>query len=243
MNKQKDINLYSVIAACLFATCFLYQLLNYFSAVQYYPVFLKVLQFLSVCVLAFMAVWIFMGRIDWVLFGAAAGNAAICLLNLLIAPPTLFKVLMLFAALGVAAIIFLRMKRIKIVKYLFFVPAALMLIASLLPGSTLRNAIMIYTKYHAFDFTAALLEQMEIAAYLMLGFWFVKTLDETAAPKAAMPTYAPQQVYAPQMPLQQAYTAPAAQSAPGTQGIRYCMRCGAANSAEDLFCAQCGSRL
>lgn len=240
MNKQKNINLYSILAACLFATCCLYQLINYLSVVRQLVFIFKVLQFLSIAVLAVMAVWTFMGKIDWVLFGAAAANAAICLLNLLIAPPTLFKVLMLFATLSVSALIILRMEQIKIVKYLFFIPAALMLLAVLMNGSALR---LLFQYFDSRLLISALLEQMEIAAYLMLGFWFVKTLDETAAPKAAMPTCAPQQVYAPQMSLQQAYTAPAAQSAPATQGIRYCMQCGAANSAEDLFCAQCGSRL
>ena len=215
MIDRKKMNPFAIVAACLFATDSLYQLISLLTNLQYYDAGVILMDILSAGVPAAIAVLLFLGKIDWVLFGVCAGGATLRLYYLFIAA-SMYSFLMFIAAAGVCAIIFLKMRNMDIVKYLFFAPAALMLIAALAFGGPLK-IIFEYGLRGAQIFFSALFQQMEIAAYLMFGFWIVKFGAEKHAP--ATPTI---------------HTA---------QSVKYCINCGKPNNASDSFCSHCGSKL
>ena len=215
MIESKKKNLFAMIAAGLFATVSLYDIVSFLRYVQYYEAQNIILNLLSIGVPAALAVLLFLGKMDWFLLGVCAGEATVKLFNFF-STPSGYTFMMFAGAAGVCAIIFLKMRNMDIVKYLFFAPAALMLIAALAFGGPLK-IIFEYGLRGAQIFFSALFQQMEIAAYLMLGFWLVKLGAEKHAP--ATPTI---------------HTA---------QSVKYCINCGKPNNASDSFCSHCGSKL
>lgn len=230
MIDRKKMNPFAIVAACLFATDSLYQLISLLTNLQYYDAGVILMDILSAGVPAAIAVLLFLGKIDWVLFGVCAGGATLRLYYLFIAA-SMYSFLMFIAAAGVCAIIFLKMRKIEIVKYLFFVPAGVMLLASVAFGPLQWT---FEYGFHWVSFANFLFQQMEIAAYLMLGFWIVKLGTEKDVP--AMPMeYSP-------APMGYSPTVYPPEASPA-QGVKYCVNCGKPNNASDSFCCQCGSQL
>lgn len=230
MIESKKKNLFAMIAAGLFATVSLYDIVSFLRYVQYYEAQNIILNLLSIGVPAALAVLLFLGKMDWFLLGVCAGEATVKLFNFF-SSPSGYTFLMFAGAAGVCAIIFLKMRKIEIVKYLFFVPAGVMLLASVAFGPLQWT---FEYGFHWVSFANFLFQQMEIAAYLMLGFWIVKLSTEKDVP--AMPMeYSPAPMgYSP------AVYPPEASPA---QGVKYCVNCGKPNNASDSFCCQCGSQL
>ena len=106
MIDRKKMNPFAIVAACLFATDSLYQLISLLTNLQYYDAGVILMDILSAGVPAAIAVLLFLGKIDWVLFGVCAGGATLRLYYLFIAA-SMYSFLMFIAAAGVCAIIFL----------------------------------------------------------------------------------------------------------------------------------------
>ena len=233
-NKAK---IFAIIAACLFATCALLRLIALIPSIEYMPTIWLLLRITLISVIGALAVMLFMNKHDWVLLGICAGGATIELIYFFTGANAA-SFFGLLAILGLGAIVFLKMRGIKIVKFLFYVPAALELIAYLSTGS-----ISIAFDYGFVGMLQSFVsEQLLIAGYLMFGFWILSLPEEQTAPAyaAVYAMNAPAAVY-PETSVQET-VAPAPEMQEQCSA-RFCIYCGKKNNASDTFCAGCGNRL
>lgn len=237
----KKAKIFAIIAACLFATCALLRLIALIPTIEFlrmYPAQWLLFRLLLISVIGALAVMLFMNKHDWVLVGICAGGATIKLISFF-TEPSAASFFGLLAILGLGAIVFLKMRGIKIVKFLFYVPAALELIAYLSTGS-----ISIAFDYGFVGMLQSFVsEQLLIAGYLMFGFWILRLPEEQTAPAyaAVYAMNAPASVY-PETSVQETVAA-APEVQEQSQSARFCIYCGKKNNASDTFCAGCGNRL
>lgn len=253
---MKKSRIFAILAGCLFATYGLLGLIYYLVNFDRFTTELFLVQFLWLSSFVGMAVMLFMNKFDWVLFGFSVGGATIALFGFAVkasvetialyglavnaSVETFFQ---LIAILGVSAIIFLNMRRIEVVKFLFYGAAVFELLAFLVSGSL--QAVFDRGFAGFWGFLLFLCEQFLIAGYLMLGFAILHLLVEEKRPAYAGAwngNYAPRPMPGVQQPAWDAYP-PAAPAKREDNGVKFCSYCGMKNGASDSFCGGCGSRL
>lgn len=239
---MKKSRIFAILAGCLFATYGLLGLIYYLVTFDRITTELFLVQFLWLSSFVGMAVMLFMNKFDWVLFGFSIGGATIALYGFAVnaSVETFFQ---LIAILGVSAIIFLNMRRIEAVKFLFYGAAVFELLAFLVSGSL--QAVFDWGFAGFWGFLLFLCEQFLIAGYLMLGFAILHLLVEENRPAYAGAwngNYAPRPMPGVQQPAWDAYP-PAAPAKREDNGVKFCIYCGMKNGASDSFCGGCGSRL